>query len=96
MLSYEDVQKISSLARLKLSDEEIKRYQNDLSNILEYAETLNEVDTDNIEPLYQVTGLESIIRKDAVNKQKDPLIQNIVNASPQGQEDNQFLVKNIL
>jgi aspartyl-tRNA(Asn)/glutamyl-tRNA(Gln) amidotransferase subunit C len=96
MLSFEEVQKISLLARLKLSDEEIKRYQKDLSNILEYAKTLNEVDTNNTEPLYQVNGLESIIRKDSPKKQTDQLIQDIVNASPQGKEDRQFLVKNIL
>ena len=67
MLSKEQVLKIADLARLALTDDEVERYQQELSAILEYVEQLNELDTDQVEPTTQVTGLLNVVRDDVVD-----------------------------
>lgn len=65
-LSREDVLKLAKLAHLELTDEEVVKYQNELSEILDYVAQLQSVDTTGLEPTYQVTGLENSMRKDEV------------------------------
>lgn len=67
MLSKEEVLKIAKLARLALSAAEVEKYQHELSSILEFVEQLQQVDTANVEPTYQVTGLDNRTRPDEVN-----------------------------
>ena len=50
-LDAEKVRKVAVLARLKLSDAEIGDYTNKLGSILKYVDTLNEVDTEGVEPM---------------------------------------------
>lgn len=64
MLTDKDVQHIAGLARIKLLGDEQKKFKKDLSSILDYIETLKRVDTDQIEPLYQTTGLINATRSD--------------------------------
>jgi aspartyl/glutamyl-tRNA(Asn/Gln) amidotransferase C subunit len=49
MITKEEVQHIAKLARLDLSEQEIKKYQEQLGNILNYVEKLQKVDTEGIE-----------------------------------------------
>ena len=65
-LSTDDVLKLARLARLDLSDEEIKRYAKELTAILHYVEQLQAVDVSGLEPTNQVTGLTNVMRKDKV------------------------------
>jgi len=66
-ISRDDVLHLAQLSSLELSGEaEINGLQNDISNILGYVEKLNELNTDGIEPTYQVTDLENVWRDDAV------------------------------
>ena len=95
MLSKEEVIKIAKLARLELSEAEIEKYQKELSAILDYAKQLDEINTDNVEPLYQVTGLEHVVRKDQALPQNNEKMNQILKASKQGEQDHQFLVKNV-
>ncbi len=69
-VSEKDVHYIANLARLQVTDEEAQSYAKDMSNILEYMELLNEVNTDNVAPLEHVIDLESRFRKDEA---KEPL-----------------------
>jgi len=61
-----DVKKVAKLANLQLTPEEEEKYSGQLSKILEYVEKLNEVNTDNIEPTYNVSGLSNVLRPDEV------------------------------
>lgn len=63
-LTRDDVLKLARLARLKLSDDEIVRYQHELAEILQYVEQLNDVDVSGLEPTSQVTGLTNVTRAD--------------------------------
>ncbi|MBI5222528.1 MAG: Asp-tRNA(Asn)/Glu-tRNA(Gln) amidotransferase subunit GatC [Candidatus Magasanikbacteria bacterium] len=67
-LSVEQIEEIAKLARLELSKKEKKMYAEQLTVVLDYVETLNEVDTDNVPETCQVTGLEDVVRKDEVKK----------------------------
>lgn len=63
-VTVEDVKQIAILARLELDKAEIKKYQSELSNIFEYVDQINEVDTKRVEPAAQVTGLKDVVRED--------------------------------
>lgn len=49
-----EVRYVADLANLKLSDEEIGRLSKDLDEILNHIDTLNELDTSNVQPMAQV------------------------------------------
>ncbi|MEI6053969.1 MAG: Asp-tRNA(Asn)/Glu-tRNA(Gln) amidotransferase subunit GatC [Candidatus Saccharibacteria bacterium] len=65
-INREDVLHLAQLSKLDLSDDEINGLQIDIGNILGYVEQLGELDTDGIEPTYQVTGLSNVWRDDEV------------------------------
>lgn len=65
-LSKEDVLKVAKLARIELSEEDVEKFSTQLSDILEYVDQLQAVDTDGVEPTAQVTGLENTWREDEV------------------------------
>jgi aspartyl-tRNA(Asn)/glutamyl-tRNA(Gln) amidotransferase subunit C len=68
MLSKKEVQHIAKLARLGLTEKEIKRFQKELSSILDYIEKLKEVDILGIEPTSHTIKIEDIMRTDESEK----------------------------
>ncbi|MEX1063641.1 MAG: Asp-tRNA(Asn)/Glu-tRNA(Gln) amidotransferase subunit GatC [Balneolaceae bacterium] len=66
----EDIKYVADLAKLQLSGEEVKQLRGDMNQILGYIETLNELDTDSVEPLEHVTDLDTHFRRDEA---KDPV-----------------------
>ena len=74
MISSEEVKKIAGLARIDLSESQIEKYQTELSAILDFVGQLSKADTSGVEPIRQITGLESISRKD---EDKHLIDQNI-------------------
>ena len=64
MLTSEEVKKIALLARIELSDAEVEKFRKDLSAVLDYVEELKQVDTEGLEIVSQVTGLQNVQRKD--------------------------------
>ncbi len=69
-VTKDDVHYVAHLARLQLTDKEAEGLTKDMNSILGYIETLNEVDTTDVEPLEHVTELTAPLRKDEA---KDPL-----------------------
>lgn len=61
-----DVKKVAKLANLPLSPDEEEKYSQQLSKILEYIDKLNEVDTSDVEPTYNVSVLSNVMRPDEV------------------------------
>ena|SRR3989304_2620349 len=66
MLSKEEVQHIAKLARLGLTEQEIEKFQKDLSAILNYIEKLKEVDVAGVLPASHAVKIENVQRKDEV------------------------------
>lgn len=62
------VSHIAKLANLPLTSDEEEKYSQQLSKILDYVEQLNEVDTEGVEPTFNVTGLSNVMRKDEVGE----------------------------
>lgn len=67
-LSIEQVEHIAKLSKLELTAEEKKKYSEQLSSVLEYVEQLSEVNTDGVEPTANITGLENVLREDAIKQ----------------------------
>jgi aspartyl-tRNA(Asn)/glutamyl-tRNA(Gln) amidotransferase subunit C len=88
-LTEAEVRHIAKLARLRLSDEEVVKFTKELGSILAYVETMQKVDTKNVEPTAQVTGLSSVFRDDAL---RPPLADSkeLVHCSPLPIVDNQI------
>ncbi len=63
-LTADQVKHVAKLANLPLFSDEEEKYSGQLSEILEYVDKLNEVDTSGVEPTYNVTGLENVTRED--------------------------------
>lgn len=59
-----NVKHIAQLANLPLTQDEEKKFEKQLNETLNYIDELNELDTENVEPTYQVTGLENVMRND--------------------------------
>ncbi len=53
-ITEKEVRYVADLANLKLSDEEVARFQADLDGILQHMDKLNEIDTSGVEPMAQV------------------------------------------
>ena len=66
MLSPEDVQKVATLARLKLSGEELQQVAKQLDGILDYVAVLDEVDVSDVEPMAHVADVTNAFRDDEV------------------------------
>ena len=80
-LSDDDVRHIAELARLTLSDGEVKKFSKELTSILDYIDMLKEVDTSNVEPTAQVTGLTNSFRDDEVIE-SDVSREDLLGCSP--------------
>lgn len=65
MLSTDEIKKIAVLARIELREGEVEKFQHDLSSVLDYVEDLKQVDTEGLEIVASVTGLENVSRADS-------------------------------
>jgi aspartyl-tRNA(Asn)/glutamyl-tRNA(Gln) amidotransferase subunit C len=70
-ISREEVQKVSLLARLSLSDEELDRITSQLGQILGYMDLLAEVDTQHVEPMAHPLDAANVFREDTVRPSLD-------------------------
>ncbi|OGO20422.1 MAG: asparaginyl/glutamyl-tRNA amidotransferase subunit C [Chloroflexi bacterium RBG_16_50_11] len=92
-LSREEVLRIARLARLGLSEEEINRLAEQLSNLLENFKVLQQVDTEGVPPTAQSVDLRNVMREDAVAPSLPP--EDVLRNAPR-QEDNCFKVRAVL
>lgn len=88
-----DIDHVAKLANLPLSDEEKKKFEKQLDQILDYISQLNEVDTQKVEPTSQVTGLENVTRED---KAAPSLSQEEVHSNAKSTHNGFFKVPAIL
>ncbi len=85
--------KIAKLCRIRVNDEDIQELSAELSSILDWVEQLNEVNTDNIEPLSNVSSSELPLRKDEENS--DDNSKEILSNAPEKIE-NYFVVPKVV
>ena len=94
MITDEQVRHLAKLSKLKLSDDEIKKFTPQLGEILDFFKMLQEVDTSGVEETSQVTGLENVTRKDEieVDGNEDALLR----CSPHPIENHSLKVPRII
>lgn len=63
-LSLQEVETIAELAKLNLTEEEKATFQEQLSDILDYAEVLQQVDTTDIPPTASALPINNVMRPD--------------------------------
>ena len=84
---------ISYLSRLKIDDEKEQKIINDLSNIIEFVDQLNDVDTSEINPLANPLEKTAKTRKDIVTAKN--LKKKLLEVAPSANEDY-FLVPRVV
>ena len=67
-LEKEQVRHVAQLSRLNLSDAEEEMYAQQLGDILEYIDTLNELDTEGVEPMVSGIDGKNVFRKDELKE----------------------------
>ena len=77
-LDTNTINKIAKLARIKLSEEEARELLKDMNSILDWVEQLNEVNTDKVEPLANISSSTLPKRKDEAKdiNTSDEILQN--------------------
>jgi aspartyl-tRNA(Asn)/glutamyl-tRNA(Gln) amidotransferase subunit C len=92
-ISRKEVEAVAELAKLELTEDEIELYAAHLSEILDYMDKLNEVDTSSVPPTASVLPIQNVLRDDTVGKtlQEDDVVRNASDA-----EANQFRVSAVL
>lgn len=93
MLTRQEVVKIAQLARIALTDQEVEKFQKELSTVLDYVEELKTVDVTGLEEVSQVTGLVNVQREDKVVQAENH--QEIFSQAPE-MKDGYYKVKAIL
>ena len=84
-ISEQEVRKIAELSRLSLSSDELKKRTEDMNNILNYMDTLNEIDTDNVEELYNVNDMNNPLRDDTFEQSLEK--KDVLKNSPSSNDD---------
>ena len=97
MISKEEVQHISELARLELSDKELEKMQKDLGEILDYVEMLKKVDVSSIGTGAHSVGLnlKNVTREDKESPAPTDTVKKIKTQFPNKEKDY-LRVKEIL
>lgn len=93
-ISFDDVKYVATLSKIGVTDDEVKKLQQELDAILGHIKQLNELDTRDVEPTYQVTGLKNVMRDDVIinyGVSSEELLQN----APE-QQQNQIKVPKVL
>lgn len=92
-LNTADLARVASLARLKLSPEELATVSTQLGRILEYVQVLNELDTENVQPMAHAVEMSNVFRDDVV---VEPLPRNDALANAPRSDGRFFLVPQII
>lgn len=84
-LTPEEVRHIARLARVGLSEDDVTRFQDQLSQILDYFQRLQEVDTENVPPTAHTLAMHNVMRDDEPKPSFDK--EEILANAPQREED---------
>ena len=92
-ISENDVRKIAKLARLRLTDDEVKLYQGQFSKILDSMAELKKLETKDVPPTTSVLGLKNVLREDVLTPFQDP--EKLLSNAPQ-REGNFYKVRKVI
>ena len=88
-----EVEKIATLSRISLSEQEKKMHQHNLLDMLEAAQKLSELDTSNVVPTAHIQGLQNVTREDIVQTSMD---NELLTANAPQRENGCFIVPKVV
>lgn len=89
IISDETIEYVGILAKLELSEEEKEQAKKDMANMLDYIDTLNELDTSGVEPMSHVFPVNNVFREDVVTNEDER--EEILANAPEA-KDGAFVV----
>ena len=93
-IKREDIIHLADLSNFSLSENEIVSLEKDLDNIIKYISQLDELDTNDVEPTYQVFEMENVWRDDEIIEQE--ALRDDLLALSKEVIDNQIKVPKVL
>ena len=93
-IKREDIIHLGRLSNFDLSEKEIESLSKDISEIIKYISQLDELNTDGVEPTYQVFEMENVWRDDEILEQDASREQLLVLTKEE--KDNQIKVPKVL
>ena len=94
-ITTKEVQHLAELSSLRLDTEELNEITDELERILGYVDQLAELNTDGVEPTYQVTGLENVSRPDET-EDSGVSREQLLELAPGGSVNSQIKVPKVL
>ena len=95
MVKKEEVKHIASLAHLGLTEKELNSMQKNFSSILDYIETLKEVDISSIEKAFSKRGLKNVVREDVQKETLKDEREKLIDMFPET-KNNYLKTKKVL
>lgn len=92
-ISKEEIVHIAKLACLNLSEAEVEGYANDMTNILEYANMINSVNTEEVSETIGANENYNVFRKDEIEEFGD---RDILLSNAPEQEDHMFKMPKVI
>ncbi|GAF65537.1 Asp-tRNA(Asn)/Glu-tRNA(Gln) amidotransferase subunit GatC [Alkalihalobacillus trypoxylicola] len=92
-ITKDQVKHVAHLARLAITEEEAEMFTEQLDNIISFAEQLNELDTEGVEPTTHVLNMTNVLREDKPDKGLP--VEEVLKNAPD-HEDGQVRVPSIL
>lgn len=89
IITDETIEYVGILAKLELSEEEKEQAKKDMTNMLDYIDMLNELNTEGVEPMSHVFPVHNVFREDVVTNEDDR--DNILANAPE-MKDGSFQV----
>lgn len=77
-ITQETIEYVAALAKLSFSEDEKIQAKKDLENILGYIETMQELDTESVEPLTHMVQRKNVVREDSVKEsmRREQILKN--------------------
>ncbi|HHV37963.1 MAG TPA: Asp-tRNA(Asn)/Glu-tRNA(Gln) amidotransferase subunit GatC [Tepidimicrobium sp.] len=78
MITKDEIRNMAELCKLNISEEEIERFMEDFSRILQYVDRLKVMDTDGVKPTYHIMSGTQPLRDDVVkdSMSREDVIKN--------------------
>lgn len=93
-IKREDLKHLADLSNFSMSDDELNSLEGDLKGIVNYISELNELNTEGVEPTYQVFEMENVWRDDEI-KPMDANREELLNLTVE-EKENQIKVPKVL
>ena len=92
-ITCKDVANVALLSRLEFSEKELETFTGQMDAILEYADVLNKLNVDNVQPMAHVLPLKNVMRADEA---KPSLPRELALSNAPEQEDGYFKVPKVM